>query len=82
MSDEFYVLSGIFTTWWVITPTAYVKSAAENKIKQEQIMELLDKHNFLQKLQPGFRKNHFTNFCLSYLTDKISKVLILVFLPE
>ena len=37
-------------------------------------MEFLDKHNILYKFQSGFRKNHFTEFCLSYLTDKISKV--------
>ena len=36
-------------------------------------MEFLDKHNILCKFQLGFRKNHSTDFCLSYLTDKISK---------
>ena len=36
-------------------------------------MEFLDKHNILCKFQSGFRKNHSTDFCLSYLTDKISK---------
>ena len=36
-------------------------------------MEFLDKHNILYKFQSGFRKNHSTDFCLSYLTDKISK---------
>ena len=39
----------------------------------EQTMEFLDKHNILYKFQSGFRKNHSIDFCLSYLTDKISK---------
>ena len=30
-------------------------------------------NNISYKFQSGFRKNHFTDFCLSYLTDKISK---------
>ena len=38
-------------------------------------MEFLDKHKILYKFQSGFRKNHSTNFCLSYLTDKISNGL-------
>ena len=36
-------------------------------------MEFLDKHNILYKFQLGFRKNHSTDFCLSYLADKIYK---------
>ena len=36
-------------------------------------MEFLDKHNILYKFQSGFRKNHSTDFCLSYLADKIYK---------
>ena len=36
-------------------------------------MEFLDKHSILYKFQLGFRKNHSTDFCMSYLTDKISK---------
>ena len=39
----------------------------------EQSLEFLDKHNILYKFQSGFQKNHSTNFCLSYLTSKISK---------
>ena len=39
----------------------------------EQSMEFLDKHNILCKFQSGFQKNYSTNFCLSYLTNKISK---------
>ena len=35
-------------------------------------MESLDKNKILFKFQSGFRKNHSTNFCLSYLIDKIS----------
>ena len=36
-------------------------------------MEFLDKHNILYKFQLAFQKNHSTDFCLSYLTDRISK---------
>ena len=36
-------------------------------------MEFIDKYNILYKFQSGFRKYHSTDFCLSYLTDKISK---------
>ena len=35
-------------------------------------MEFLDKNKILFKFQSGFRKNHSTNFCLSYLIDKMS----------
>ena len=43
------------------------------RIVYEQTIQFLDKHNILYKFQSGFRKNHSTDFCLSYLTDKISK---------
>ena len=43
------------------------------RIVHEQTIEFLDKHNILYKFQSGFRKNHSTDFCLPYLTDKISK---------
>ena len=36
-------------------------------------MEFLDKYNILYKFQSGFRKNYSNNFCLSYLTEKISQ---------
>ena len=52
------------------------------RIVHEEAMEFLDKHNTLYKFQSGFRKNHSTDFCLSYLTIKYIKVLILVFLLE
>ena len=42
------------------------------RIVHEQSMKFLDKH-ILYKFQSGFQKNHSTYFCLSYLTDKISK---------
>ena len=38
----------------------------------EQTMEFLVKH-VLYKFQSRFRKNHSIDFCLSFLTDKISK---------
>ena len=43
------------------------------RIVHEQTMEFYDKHNILYKFQSGFRKNQCTDFCLSYLTDKMSK---------
>ena len=42
------------------------------RVMHEQIMKFLDKHKILYKFQSGFKKNHSTHFCLSYLTDKIS----------
>ena len=43
------------------------------RIVHEQSIEFLDKYKILYKFQSRFRKNHSTDFCLSYLTDKISK---------
>ena len=43
------------------------------RVVNEQTMVFIYKHNILYKFQSGFRKNHSTNFCLSYLTGKISK---------
>ena len=43
------------------------------RIGHKKTMELLDKHNILYKFKSAFRKNHSTNFCLPYLTDKTSK---------
>ena len=43
------------------------------RIVYEQSIEFLDKYKILYKFQSRFRKNHSTDFCLSYLTDKISK---------
>ena len=42
------------------------------RVIYEQTTESLDKHKVLYKFQSRFRKNHSTDFCLSYLTDKIS----------
>ena len=44
------------------------------RIAHEQTMDFFDKHNILYEFQSGFRENHSTDFCLSFLTDKISKV--------
>ena len=38
----------------------------------DQTMEFLSNNKILYKFQSGFRKNHSTDFCLSYLTDNIS----------
>ena len=35
-------------------------------------MEFLSNNKILYKFQSGFRKNHSTDFCLSYLTENIS----------
>ena len=42
------------------------------RVIHEQTTEFLDKHKILFKFQTGLRKNHSTDLCLSYLTDKIS----------
>ena len=43
------------------------------RIVHEQTIKFLDKHNNLYKFQSKFRKYHSTDFCLPYLTGKISK---------
>ena len=43
------------------------------RIVHEQTIKFLDKHNNLYKFQSRFRKYHSTDFCLPYLTGKISK---------
>ena len=48
-------------------------SKALEGIVHEKTMEFRDKHNILYKFQLKFPKNHSTDFCLSYLPDKISK---------
>ena len=42
------------------------------RIIYDQTMEFLSNNKILYKFQSGFRKNHSTDFCLSYLTDNIS----------
>ena len=55
-------------------PSSQLSEVLE-RIVHEQTMEFLDKHNILYKFQSGFLKNYSPDFCLSYLTDKISKGL-------
>ena len=43
------------------------------KIIHEQTQKYLSDHNILYKYQSGFRTNHSTDTCLSYLNDKILK---------
>ena len=43
------------------------------KIIHDQTQEFLSKNNILYKFQSGFRKNHSTDSCLSFLNDKILK---------
>ena len=61
----------LFSRHLNLLPTAYFKSAGENSTWT--IHKFLDKRNILYKFQSGFRKNHSTDFCLSYLADKIYK---------
>ena len=42
------------------------------KVIHEQATKFFDKCKILYKFQSGFRKNHSTDFCLFYLTDKKS----------
>ena len=41
------------------------------KIIHNQVESFLSRHDIIYKYQSGFRKNHSTNSCLSYLTNKI-----------
>ena len=52
-----------------LPPTTQVKLL--DRVVHEQTMEFLDKHNILYQFQSTFWKNYSTDFCLSYLTDKI-----------
>ena len=56
-------------------PTSLLPLISEvlERVIHEQTTEFLDKHKALYKFQSGFRKSHAKDFCLSYLTDKISK---------
>ena len=46
------------------------------KIIHEQVDSFLRKHDIIYKYQSGFRTNHSTNSCLSYLSDKIQNGLV------
>ena len=41
------------------------------KVVLEQTQSFLKEHNLIYELQSGFRDQHSTNFCLSYLSNKI-----------
>ena len=43
------------------------------KVFQDQANECLSANKILYNYQSGFRTNHSTNLCLSFLTDKILK---------
>ena len=43
------------------------------KVIFDQTQTFLNENNILYKFQSGFRPNHSTDFCLSYLNDKILK---------
>ena len=42
------------------------------RVVHDQTQCYLDENELFYKFQSGFRKNHSTNFCLSYLNDKIT----------
>ena len=44
------------------------------KLIHDQTSAFLNSRNLLYSYQSGFHKNHSTNFCLSFLNDKILKV--------
>ena len=56
--------------YWPISLLPIVSKIIE-KIIQDQTMEYLTDNKILYRCQSGFRKNHSTDTCLSYLTDKI-----------
>ena len=43
------------------------------KTVHDQMIEYLDQYSILYKYQSGFGTKHSTDFCLSYLNDKILK---------
>ena len=43
------------------------------KVIHDQTSTFLNSRNLLYNYQSGFRKNHSTDFCLSFLNDKILK---------
>ena len=47
-----------------------IPSATYLQSPHEQTMEFIDKHKILYKFPSGFRKNHSTDCCFSYFTEK------------
>ena len=43
------------------------------KVIHDQTSTFLNSRNLLYNYQSGFRKNHSTDYCLSFLADKILK---------
>ena len=43
------------------------------KVVHDQTNELFSDNKILYNCQSGFRNNHSTNLCLSFLTDKVLK---------
>ena len=61
------------------------KIAPEKKVRvkgsnqdwfDNEVHEAIRNHNIIYKYQSGFRTNHSTNSCLSYLSDKIQNGLV------
>ena len=50
-----------------------VISKIYEKVINDQTMDFITKKNILYRFQSGFRKSHPTDFCLSYLQDKVAK---------
>ena len=46
---------------------------SRNRVIHDQTSTFLNSRNLLYNYQSGFRKNHSTDYCLSFLNDKILK---------
>ena len=70
-------LKPIFKEGKKVDPSSYrpisllpLISKITEKVVHDQTNEFLSAHKILYNYQSGFRTNHSTNLCLSFLTDK------------
>ena len=68
-------LKPIFRKGKKVDPSNYrsLISKIIEKVVHDQTNEFLSANKILYNHQSGFRTNHSTNLCLSFLTDKILK---------
>ena len=50
-----------------------ILSKVFERVVHDQTQAFLEGNKLFYEFQSGFRKNHSTNFCLSYLNDKITR---------
>ena len=50
-----------------------LESKIIEKVIHNQVESFLSSHSIIYKYQSGFRTNHSTNSCLSYLSNKVQK---------